>query len=52
MILTVPFFLLMGFGFDKGTQKEKGKRALLGNLVTGVHCSFSFNISVCLLDPE
>ena len=35
LIIRVPFFLL--FGFNKGTQKEKGKRVLLGNLVTVKH---------------
>ena len=29
-LIRVPFFLL--FGFNKGTQKEKGKRVLLGHL--------------------
>ena len=29
--MRVPFFLLLGF--NKGTQKDKGKRILLGNLV-------------------
>ena len=31
LIIRVPFFLL--FGFNKGTQKKKGKRVLLENLV-------------------
>ena len=35
LMIRVPFFLL--FGFNKGTQKEKGKRVLLGNLVIQLH---------------
>ena len=31
-MIRVPFFLL--FGFNKGTQNKKGKRALLRNLVS------------------
>ena len=32
LIIRVPFFLL--FGFNKGTQKKKGKRVLLGHLAS------------------
>ena len=32
LIIRVPFFLLLGF--NKGTQKKKGKRVLLGHLAT------------------
>ena len=30
-MIRVPFFLL--FGFNKGNQKKKGKRVLMGHLV-------------------
>ena len=33
LIKRVPFFLL--FGFNKGTQKKKGTRVLLGHLLGG-----------------
>ena len=46
LIIRVPFFLL--FGFNKGTQKKKGKRVLLGHLVLVRTC---INIRLRLTGP-
>ena len=45
-IIRVPFFLLFGFGFNKGALNKKGKRVPLGDLVSearfGSVCDWGF----------